>query len=74
MLDYYPKTVEVHRYFLGFIFINLSYGLGRPALLKQLSKSTGLHTFQDYALTINLLECLGFMFGVIWGIASILTF
>lgn len=42
MLNYEGNVVELHRYFIGFIFVNLSYGMGRPAILKQLSKNAGI--------------------------------
>jgi hypothetical protein len=74
MLNYYENIVEMHRYFAGFILINFSYAIGRPSILKQISKSTGIEKFQDYSATINLIECLGFLLGTVWGISSLVAF
>jgi hypothetical protein len=74
MLNYEHNVVEIQRYFIGFIFTSLSYAMGRPAILKQLTRNAGVKNFQDYGIIINLVECLGFLFGVLWGVYSILTF
>jgi uncharacterized membrane protein len=42
MLNYQARAVEVHRYFVGFFMISLSYSIGRPAVLKQLTKGIGI--------------------------------
>ncbi len=34
MLNYEGKTVEIHRYIIGQVLLNASYGIGRPAVLK----------------------------------------
>lgn len=41
MLNYFELKVPMHRYFIGFVFANLAFGIGRPAVLKQLSKNIG---------------------------------
>lgn len=42
MLNYFGTTVELHRYFVGFMLISLSFILGKSAAIKQISKILGM--------------------------------
>ena len=73
MLNYFGNKIEVKRYVVGFILISLSYSFGRSAALKQLSKSMGIKHYGQWTKFLALLECVGFVSGSTWGIASILS-
>ena len=73
MLNYQERVVEVHRYFMGFFLVSLSYAVGRPAVLKQLTKSIGIQHFHKHSLHINLVECLGSLLGASWGLLAVLS-
>ena len=74
MINYTTQThslsdLSIHRYFSGFILCSLSFAIGRPAILKQLAKSTP-HPMTHLALT----ECLSSLFGLTWGISSLIHY
>ena len=73
MLNYQARIVELHRYFMGFFLVSLSYSIGRPAVLKQLTKSIGIQHFHKHSLYVNLVECIGSIFGSCWGLTAVLA-
>jgi hypothetical protein len=74
MLNYDEKIIELHRFFIGVIFICLSYSLGRPSAIKQLSKCVGASHIDEFNLYIESVECLAFIVGSVWGIFSLLKY
>ena len=73
MMNYSTDNVHLPRYFAGFILISLAHALGRPAIIKQLSKTTGTTLFSSYNTSINLYECLGALLGIVWGVSVLLS-
>jgi len=73
MMNYNGQSVELYRFFIGFILVSLSYSIGRPAALKQISKTVGISHVNDQSVQIQLFEYGAFILGSCWGIISLLA-